>query len=131
MKVTSIHNATEVEALVRTHQGAIRGYLVFLGCPSDLVDDYYTWMAHHVKPRDEIMLMEIGWPSTGPGSEAEQVDFIRRLPALLRGTRVTTVAWSLLHDVKIPQFGADLGTTGLVTRDGRRKPAWDAFRTLR
>ena len=39
MKVTSIQNTREVEALIRTHQGAIRGYLVFLGCPSDLVDD--------------------------------------------------------------------------------------------
>jgi RNA polymerase sigma-70 factor (ECF subfamily) len=39
VKVTSIQNTREVEALIRTHQGAIRGYLVFLGCPSDLVDD--------------------------------------------------------------------------------------------
>jgi RNA polymerase sigma-70 factor (ECF subfamily) len=39
VKVTSIHDAGQVEALIRAHQGAIRGYLVFLGCPADLVDD--------------------------------------------------------------------------------------------
>ena len=28
-----------VEALVRRHQASVRGFLVFLGCPNDLVDD--------------------------------------------------------------------------------------------
>lgn len=39
MKVKSVRSAAEVEALVRDHQGSIRGYLVFLGCRSDRVDD--------------------------------------------------------------------------------------------
>lgn len=28
-----------VEALIRAHQGAVRGYLAFLGCPADRLDD--------------------------------------------------------------------------------------------
>ena len=43
MKVTPVHSEPlgreGVEALVRTHQGAVRGYLGFLGCPPDRVDD--------------------------------------------------------------------------------------------
>ena len=33
----------KLEALVRHHQGALRGYLTFLGCPRDWRDD----LAHH------------------------------------------------------------------------------------
>lgn len=39
MKAISTRHAPDVEALVRRHQGAVRGYLLFLGCPSDRVDD--------------------------------------------------------------------------------------------
>ncbi|MCZ6597897.1 MAG: sigma-70 family RNA polymerase sigma factor [Planctomycetota bacterium] len=39
MRTLSDHRGEAVEALVRTHQGAVRGYLVVLGCPPHLVDD--------------------------------------------------------------------------------------------
>jgi len=43
VKVTSIQSTPigkeAVEAVIRTHQGAVRGYLGFLGCPADRLDD--------------------------------------------------------------------------------------------
>ena len=99
--------------------------------PADLVPDYFTWLAHHVVPSDEILLMEIGWPSRGTGSEAEQREFVRALPQLLDGVNVSVAAWALLHDVALEVFDDNLNSVGLVTIDGRRKPAFEAFQKLR
>lgn len=102
----------------------------FHASPADLPADYYTWAFHHI-PRDaEVMLMEVGWPTSGPGDPSEQEAFIRRLPALLAGLRVSVVAWALLHDVALKEFGADLNSVGLRYRDGRPKPGQAAFRKL-
>jgi len=32
----------------------------------------YFWMYQHIESADEVLLMEVGWPSGGTGSEAEQ-----------------------------------------------------------
>jgi len=39
VKATSVTRSDEVEALVRRHQASVRGFLVFLGCPPDRLDD--------------------------------------------------------------------------------------------
>lgn len=39
MKAASAVSSSRVEALVHAHQGALRGYLDFLGCPAQLLDD--------------------------------------------------------------------------------------------
>ena len=39
MKAISTTRSAEVEALVRKHQGSVRGFLIFLGCPADRLDD--------------------------------------------------------------------------------------------
>ncbi len=39
MKATSTQRAGEIEALVQRHQGSVRGFLVFLGCPRERLDD--------------------------------------------------------------------------------------------
>ncbi len=92
--------------------------------------DYYTWMFRHIAPSDPVMLMEVGWPSSGTGGEAEQVAFLKRLPRLLRGINLVGLEWALLHDVQVGAFGADLNTVGLRYRDGRSKRSYDAFRGL-
>jgi hypothetical protein len=74
--------------------------------------------------------MEIGWPAGGKGSEAGEGEFIDVLPRLMERVQPKVLAWSLLHDIN-GVFGADLATTGLLTADGRRKPAFEAFRRLR
>ena len=98
--------------------------------PARLPPDYYTWIFHHIQAREPVMIMEAGWPSAGSGSEAEQVAFLKRLPALLKGFNLVGFEWALLHDVQIGSFDANLNTVGLRYRDGRPKPAYDAFRAL-
>ncbi len=98
--------------------------------PARLPKDYYTRILRHIPNGDEVLLMEIGWPTKASGSEAEQADFIRRLPGLLRGVNVSVIAWALLHDVNLSEFNANLNTTGLITRRGRKKPGYFRFRDL-
>lgn len=98
--------------------------------PVQLLPDYYTWMFRHIPPSDPVMLMEIGWPTSGSGNEAEQLAFLERLPNLLKGINLVGIEWALLHDVQIGAFDADLNTVGLRYRDGRLKPGYGAFRAL-
>jgi hypothetical protein len=99
--------------------------------PARMPADYYARIADHTKGSDEILFMEIGWPTRGQGSEQEQVEFINRLPALMSDVRPTVLAWPLLHDVQLPLLGDDLFTTGLVTAKGTVKPGYAALRRLR
>ena len=98
--------------------------------PAQLLPDYYTWMFRHIPPSEPVMLMEIGWPTSGSGNEAEQLAFLERLPSLLKGINLVGVEWALLHDVQVGAFDADLNTVGLRYRDGRPKPSYPAFRAL-
>ena len=98
--------------------------------PADMLADYYTWTSHHVLPSDEILLMEVGWPTEGSGNEREQRQFIRALPGMLNGVNVSVIAWALLHDVDLAQFDANLNSVGLVSTDGRRKLGFGAFKKL-
>lgn len=102
----------------------------FHEAPENLAPDYFTWLAHHVLPTDEILLMEVGWPTRGSGNEQEQHQFVRALPELLKAVNVSVVAWALLHDVGLEAFDANLNSVGLITADGRRKPGFAAFREL-
>jgi hypothetical protein len=99
--------------------------------PADLVPDYYSWVYRHTRKSDEILLMEVGWPTGGSGSELEQLAYIRRLPALLEQVNVSVVAWALLHDITLPEFDADLSTVGLITNGGQKKPGFREFKALR
>jgi hypothetical protein len=102
----------------------------FHNTPDELQPDYYTWMLRHIPPGDSVMLMEVGWPTSGSGTEAEQVGFIERLPDLLKGINLAGLEWALLHDVQIGAFDADLNTVGLRHHDGRPKPGYGVFRAL-
>jgi len=103
----------------------------FHGLPDELPDDYYSWIYKHINETDEVLFMEVGWPTSARGSEHEQVAFIRRLPGLLKGVRATVLAWALLHDVSLAEFDTNLNTVGLVTRNGRRKMGYEAFKALK
>ena len=92
--------------------------------------DYFTWLGNHVLPTDEILLMEVGWPTEGGGNVQEQRQFVRALPGLLSGVNVSVVAWALLHDVGLEDFDATLNSVGLLTTKGRRKPAFADFKKL-
>lgn len=98
--------------------------------PSSLPNDYYTWIYNHLDRSDTVLLMEVGWPTSGTGTEDEQNAFIKRLPFLLKDVNVPIVAWALLHDVKVGAFDANLNTVGLLTTEGKRKKAYNSFREL-
>ncbi|MFL6623421.1 MAG: hypothetical protein ACJ8NR_12580 [Sulfurifustis sp.] len=102
----------------------------FHDAPAQLPSDYYAWMFHHIPPNEPVLFMEVGWPTSGSGNEAEQLAFLRRLPALMKGIHLAGLEWALLHDVQLGAFDANLNTVGLRYRDGRPKPGYDAFRTL-
>jgi hypothetical protein len=99
--------------------------------PARLPAGYYEGSLQHVQSNEEIMFMEIGWPSTGKGTEQEQVEFIQSLPALMAKVKPSVLAWALLHDVRGSGLGADLASTGLADPAGRRKAAFEAFKQLR
>jgi hypothetical protein len=98
--------------------------------PAEMVPDYYSWVYRHARKSDEILLMEVGWPTRGSGSESEQLAYIRRLPALLEQINVSVVAWALLHDIELPEFDADLNSVGLITGSGRKKPGFGEFKAF-
>ncbi len=103
----------------------------FHNSPTELPMDYYFWMYRHIRKRDEVIFMEVGWPTSGTGSEEEQAAFIRKLPRLLEGINVKVLAWALLHDVGLAEFDANLNTVGLATIGGDKKIGYDAFRELK
>ena len=98
--------------------------------PAEVPANYYERISEYVKPADEIHFMEIGWPTSGTGTEAEQVAFIERLPSLMAKIKPKVVAWSLLHDVDTSALGGDLASTGLKHPDGRPKAGLRAFSQL-
>lgn len=102
----------------------------FHDSPSELPDDYYFWLYRHIQTTDEVLLMEVGWPTGGSGSETEQQAYIQRLPALLSRMNVSVIAWALLHDVNLAGFDADLNTVGLVGNKGQVKPGYADFKNF-
>ena len=99
--------------------------------PDAIPANYYERIYEHINRSDEVMFMEIGWPTTGKGNDATQVEFIQRLPALMAKIKPKVVAWSLLHDVGSGALQGDLGSTGLIDNSGQKKPGFKAFQDLR
>jgi hypothetical protein len=99
--------------------------------PTAIPRDYYQKIYDHISRTDPVMFMEIGWPSTGKGSESSQVEFIRALPGLMAQVKPSVLAWSLLHDVGGGALESDLGNTGIISSDGRPKSGFAAFKELR
>ena len=98
--------------------------------PAKMPSNYYAYFNRYLQKGDRVMVMEIGWPSSGCGSPDEQTQFINRLPALLSPISPVLTAWALLHDVKLAQFGDNLATSGILTREGKRKEGWNALRSI-
>ena len=103
----------------------------FHGSPAELPHDYYSWIYHHIHKNDEVLLMELGWPTQGSGSELEQQGFIRRLPDLFNQINVSVIAWALLHDVNLDVFDANLNSVGLIKNSGQKKLGFDEFKALK
>ncbi len=98
--------------------------------PQQLPKDYYSWINNHIERNDTVLLMEVGWPTSGTGSEIEQNNYIERLPNLLREVKAPILAWALLHDVNLKEFDANLNTVGIIRNNGKKKIAFEAYRSL-
>lgn len=98
--------------------------------PTQMPANYYEHFRAYLRPDDQVIVMEIGWPSAGRSTPEKQQQFVARLPGLLAPLKPNLTAWSLLHDVKLDAFGADLATTGLLSIDGDRKPAVQTWQDL-
>ena len=96
--------------------------------PADMPTSYYQHVYAHVRTDEPVMFMEMGWPTEGSGTEADQVAFIQRLPDMLSGIRPLAVVWALLHDISV--LPGDQFRTGLRASDGRPKLGYEAFSQL-
>lgn len=95
--------------------------------PASLPTDYYSRIADYNTARAPVFV-EVGWPSEGGSGEADQVTFIREVPRLMATLRPSMLAWTFLHDVKVLLFFTF--RAGLISADGKPKPAYTAFRDL-
>jgi hypothetical protein len=103
---------------------------LFHSSPADLPYDYYSWIYRHINRTDEVLFMEVGWPTGGSGHDREQQAYIQRLPELLNRVNVSVIAWALLHDVALAEFDANLNTVGLIYSNGQKKPGYIDFKNL-
>jgi hypothetical protein len=103
----------------------------FHASPAELPHDYYSWLNHHIRENDEVLVMELGWPTQGSGSELEQQEFIGRLPDFFRHVNVSVIAWALLHDVTLDVFDANLNSVGLINNSGQKKRGFYEFKALK
>jgi hypothetical protein len=91
--------------------------------PTEIPQDYYANVLRHLRKSDEVMFMEIGWPTRGRGSEESQRAFIERLPELMKDVKPSIVAWSLLHDVHLPRLERSLARRACSQIAGPRSSA--------
>lgn len=70
--------------------------------------------------------MAVAPESSFGGTEAEQADFIARLPELLAGVDPVFVMWVWAYDS--PATGLLFESLGLSQNDGTPKPALEAWR---
>ena len=96
--------------------------------PERLPADYYSRIAAHTKK--PVVFAELGWSSDPKfgGSPESQAAFLRRLPKLLEGLDVRLINYNFLFDAK--GFGAAFESMGLISADGKAKPALEAFAGL-
>jgi hypothetical protein len=94
--------------------------------PAGIPADYFANISQYSQGRE--VFVETHWPSEGRSGEADQVTFIRSLPRLMGSLKPAMVAWTLLHDVKVLLVFTI--RAGLITPDGKQKPAYAAFRDV-
>ncbi|CAN5169532.1 hypothetical protein BH11PSE9_BH11PSE9_20440 [soil metagenome] len=94
--------------------------------PGGIPGDYYAKISEY-RLEGRNVFVEVNWPSDGRNGEADQVSFIQRLPALMASLNPSLLAWTFLHDVKVLVFTI---RAGLLSADGKPKPALAAFRDL-
>ncbi len=94
--------------------------------PQDIPENHYS-ILKNIEGLP-IVFMEIGWSGkNNKQGEQQQAEFITRFFELTAETNLSLAIWALLHDWK---GGGVFETMGLIDSQGRKKPAWEAFRAL-
>ncbi|MEM7308246.1 MAG: sigma-70 family RNA polymerase sigma factor [Planctomycetota bacterium] len=105
METVSSQKTRLVEALVREHQGAVRGYLVVLGCPGHLLDDLVQDVF--------LALLRARFEDRGPASTAAYLRKIARhlyLKTMQRERRQPTASELAVAEESWEEFqGSDGG----------------------
>jgi len=102
--------------------------------PGDIPTDYYTRLNNHTdKP---TAFTEIGWPSSGTGSEDEQAEFLVRFLELTEGMDLEMVNWLFLHEPQLTGIAASISqpgtsTVSLKNADGTRKKIYALWLDLK
>ena len=98
--------------------------------PGDIPGDYYARLNSYVdKP---LAFTEIGWASSGSGSEKEQAEFLVKFLELTRGNEVEMVSWLFLHETPLTGDLASIarpetGTISLKYADGSKKEVYGVW----
>jgi hypothetical protein len=94
--------------------------------------DYYAPIRERFGPDVPILFTELGHSSHFANGLDEQVQFLRRLPALMKNVRPIGIVWPLLNDVAFfdgPING--LNDSGLIAVGGELKPSWHTVMEMR
>ncbi|MFC2027640.1 hypothetical protein ACFLU3_03020 [Chloroflexota bacterium] len=97
---------------------------------SDIPNDYYSRALNHLGMNDmPFGLTELTWSTMDFfGGEAAQADFLTDAAGRLttdQGMNLHLLGWWSLYDLEGDPHG-----TGLIARDGRKKPAYEVWKNL-
>jgi len=118
--------------------------------PDQMAPAYYDRI-RSVFPTQPIVFAEVGWPSGGLGSMADQEKYVSALPKYMATVHPILITWTMEHDVNYFQVAAlsaaqisilqgfnvdptelfnELNSMGMLTATGPPKPAWITAETL-
>lgn len=99
---------------------------------SEVPADYYAAVRQHIPLSKPVVFTELAWSSYYDHGIQNQVDFLERMPVLLKDVKPVNTIWALEYDVAYyTDFLTGLNNIGLMYRDGSSKPAWEAAAWLK
>ena len=125
-------------------------YEGYYPAPDQLQTVYYDRI-RLVIPTAPVVFAEVGWPTGGLGSLADQAAYVSALPKYMAVTNPVLITWCMEHDAAnfnlgrvTPQqfqlllgfhldpreFFDELDTMGMLSTDGPPKPSWITAETL-
>jgi hypothetical protein len=101
--------------------------------PEEIPQDYYTRISEYTSL--PLGFTEIGWISSGEGSEEEQARYLASFPRLVEGLDVEMVNWLFLHETGFSGLSASItepetASISLKNRDGSPKEVYSVWLDL-
>ena len=122
----------------------------YYSAPNEMETVYYDRI-RSVIPTTPIVFSEVGWPTGGLGSMADQAAYVSALPKYMAVTKPALITWTMEHDaanfnvaalsaeqiqilqnfdVNPQELFNELDTMGILSNAGPPKPAWVTAETL-